>query len=312
MASRSSSRGGGASTALSTGDAGGELRAGLTNVVLGNGPKVPVYGRRYSQQNSLKFYTKYAEYERSLELANSGQTFQRPLLQVAQLLPKSIRSCLSRVYFDGTELEENDLREALAKHAECWTGDTLDPSIAAADVSRLVAMGSEQTAVDRFDALLGRLENYFENPTAETIFRESNGKYKKGPAAVITKALVANLHPPEFKTKVESKLDMQGGWKEKPELVFDVVRDAAVEWRTVLVGEDCSVAHRVGGRSQLSQEHTSGKVEFPDVPCAAAERVVRIEMVDHCLHDFHRCGFDARRKSLNVAMHVSIAAIHDD
>ena len=73
---------------------------------------------------------------------------------------KSTRSCLSRTYFDRTELQDDDLRETLAKHAACWTGDSIDPSIAAAEVCRRVTMGSEATAVDRADAVQSRLQQY--------------------------------------------------------------------------------------------------------------------------------------------------------
>ena len=130
------------------------------------------------------------------------------------------RSCnLSRTYFDGTELQEDDLREALAKHAECWTDDSVDPSIAAAEVCHRVTMGSEATAVDRIDAVHSRLEQYFENPSAERVFRDALGAYKRGPAAVISKALVAGLNPPEFKLKVEHQLEMRGAWKDNPKII---------------------------------------------------------------------------------------------
>ena len=174
----------------------GELGAGLTDLVLGNGPKPPEYGRTFSRASSLRFYTQYTEYERSMGLCNSGQSIRRPLLTVSQLLRQSIRKCLSRTYFDGTELDEADLREALAKHAECWTDDTLEPSIAPAAVSRMVVMGTETTAVDRIDAVQSRLEQYFENPSAERVFRDSSGAFKEGPAAVFSKAVVASLSPP--------------------------------------------------------------------------------------------------------------------
>ena len=130
------------------------------------------------------------------------QSISRPVLSVAQLLRQSIRSCLSRTYFGGTELQEDDLREALAKHAKCWTDDSVDPSIAAAEVCRRVTMGSEATAVDRIDAVHSRLEQYFKNPSAERVFRDTLGAYKKGPAAVISIALVAGLNPPEFKLRL--------------------------------------------------------------------------------------------------------------
>ena len=66
---------------------------------------------------------------------------------------------------------------------------------------------SEATAVDRTDAVQSRLEQYFENPSDENVFRDARGAFKRGPAAVISKAFVPSLHPPEVKVKVESKLD---------------------------------------------------------------------------------------------------------
>ena len=88
-----------------------------------------------------------------MELSNNAQSLSRPVLSLSQLLHRSIRSCLSRTYFDGTEVQDDDLRNALAKHAESWTGDSIDPSIAPAEVCRRVTMGSEATAVDRTDAV---------------------------------------------------------------------------------------------------------------------------------------------------------------
>ena len=41
------------------------------------------------------------------------------------------------------------------------------------------------------------------------------------------------MHPPKFKLKVESKLDMKGHWKDKPDEVFDLEREVDIEWRTV-------------------------------------------------------------------------------
>ena len=43
-----------------------------------------------------------------MELGNNAQSISRPVFSVAQLLRRSIRSCLSRTYFDGTELQEDD------------------------------------------------------------------------------------------------------------------------------------------------------------------------------------------------------------
>ena len=128
-----------------------------------------------------------------MALSNNAQSISRPVLSVSQLLRKSIRSCLSRTYFDGTERQDDDLREALVNHAECWTGDSIDPPIAAGEVCRRVTMRSEATAVGRTDAVQSRLEQYFENPSAENVFRDARGASKRATAAVIRKAFVAGL-----------------------------------------------------------------------------------------------------------------------
>ncbi|CAB1096113.1 unnamed protein product [Ectocarpus sp. CCAP 1310/34] len=218
------------------------IQGGFTDLVWGNRLKPPEYGRTFSRASSLRFFTQYNEYERSMGLCNSGQSIKRPLLNECQLLRQSIHKCLSRTYFDGTELEETDLCEALAKHAECWTDDTIEPSIAAAAVTRMVAMGTKATAVDRIDAVRSRLER--EYPSAE---RNSAGAFKNGSAAVMSKAVVAESAPPEFKVEVESKLDMQGSWKDNPELVFEIARDVAVEWRTVELADRQRGQSRGGG-----------------------------------------------------------------
>ena len=56
---------------------------------------------------------------------------------------------------------------------------------------------------------------------------------KKGQAAVASTAFLAALHPSGYKVKVQNKLHMKGCWKEKPDDDFELVRDAAMDWRTV-------------------------------------------------------------------------------
>ena len=56
-------------------------------------------------------------------------------------------------------------------------------------------MGSEATAVDRTDAAQRRLEPYFENSSAESVFHNARWAYRRGAAAVIRKAFVAGLDP---------------------------------------------------------------------------------------------------------------------
>ena len=64
--------------------------------------------------------------------------------------------------------------------------------------------------VDWTDAVQSRLEQYFENLSAENVFRDARGAFKRGGAAVISKGFVGGLQPPELKVKVESELDMKG------------------------------------------------------------------------------------------------------
>ena len=52
-----------------------------------------------------------------MELSNNAQSISRPVLSVAQLLWTSIRARLSRTYFIGTELQDDELREALAERS---------------------------------------------------------------------------------------------------------------------------------------------------------------------------------------------------
>ena len=51
--------------------------------------------------------------------------------------------------------------------------------MAAAEVCHRVFIGSDATAVDRIDAVHSRLEQYFENPSAERVFRDTLGVYQK-------------------------------------------------------------------------------------------------------------------------------------
>ena len=72
------SQSGGAAAAEGGGSQGppsadGEARIGLNDLILGNGPGAPQYGRVFSQAASLRFYAQYAEYERAMELKNNAQ-----------------------------------------------------------------------------------------------------------------------------------------------------------------------------------------------------------------------------------------------
>ena len=65
------------------------------------------------------------------------------------------------------------------------------------------------------------------------MFRDYRGRFESGPACAIAAELVAGLHPPEFKTKVATALDMKGSWKEHSDLVYSVAREAAGACATV-------------------------------------------------------------------------------
>ena len=57
--------------------------------------------------------------------------------------------------------------------------------------------------------------------------------------------MIAGLHTPEFKTKVVTVLDIRGSWKDHPDLVYSVTREAAETWVTV---EQADKVRRVQSR----------------------------------------------------------------
>ena len=71
---------------------------------------------------------------------------------MSELLQKHIRACLSRTFFDGCNVEEENLREALARPAQCWEEDEVDPFVAAAGVKKALASRSEVTSLARMEA----------------------------------------------------------------------------------------------------------------------------------------------------------------
>ena len=70
------------------------------------------------------------------------------------------------------------------------------------------------------------------------------------------------MHPPEVKVKVESKFDMKGHWKDNPDEVIHLVREVAIEWRTVELAEKQrhpTRAVRVTPRRKPSAKELVGK-----------------------------------------------------
>eukprot|EP00903_Cladosiphon_okamuranus_P006086 g5996.t1 len=208
------------------------------DLVFGGGIAAPQYQQPWSVPNSCAFYKAYKEYERSVAITNSGQTVQRPVLKLSQLLPENVRWCLADEYFEeqgGSELAESDLLRVLAQHGECWESAEVDPAKVVSDMESHLAMGSEPTAMERIDAVRSRMEEFCANSSVGRVFRDSvTRKYVSGPARVITAAVLRGLKPPEFKENVQAALKLQdGSWKENPTAVFRLVRAEASKWRLV-------------------------------------------------------------------------------
>ena len=210
-----------------------EVRDNFASLVFGDSRKPPEYERVFLELLK-KFLRLYTDYERGVKQSKKEHTVKRHVLSMFELLQKYIRACLSRLFFGGSDLEEEKLREALPRHAQCRKEDEVDPSVAAAGVNKDLAPRSEVTALDRMEAAWSSLEEYFAlSASNERVFRDSRGRFKSGPAHIITAELVAWLNPPEFKTKVVTALDLKVGWKEHQDLVYSVAREAAEAWATV-------------------------------------------------------------------------------
>ena len=69
------------------------------------------------------------------------------------------------------------------------------------------------------------------NPNVEMVFRSPEGKFRRGPAEVITRAMVAGLAPAEFKQLVMAKLQYASNWKSDPNMVMETVEAEAKAWR---------------------------------------------------------------------------------
>ena len=106
------------------------------------------------------------------------------------------------------------------------------------------------------------------------MFRDSRGQWKSGPAAVFSKAVVAGLAPPEFKLKVQSKLDMMGGWKDKPDNVLELIREAAIDWRTVEQADKRRGENAFGGKSRKATPSAKSSTAKSGARGTAADKLV--------------------------------------
>ena len=132
----------------------------------------------------------HTDYERGVIQRNKEQTVKRQILSFSELLRKHIRAYLTRTVFDGSNLDEEKLRVALARHAQCWEEVEVDPSVAAASVKQASAPRSKVTALDRVEAAWSSLEEYFAlNASIERVFPDSRDRFKSVPAHIITAEL---------------------------------------------------------------------------------------------------------------------------
>ena len=90
------------------------------------------------------------------------------------------------------------------------------------------------------------------------MFRDSCGRFKNGPAHINTAELVAGFSPPEFKTKMATFLDMKGSWKEHPDLVYSVAREAVEAWANV---EQVDKPRRVQSRPKVAVARVGSEKE---------------------------------------------------
>ena len=95
------------------------------------------------------------------------------------LLQKHIRACLSRTFFDGSDVDKENLHEALARHAQSCEEDEVDPYVTAAGLKKPLVPRSEVTALDRVEGAWSSLEEYFAlNASIERVFRDIVADFK--------------------------------------------------------------------------------------------------------------------------------------
>ena len=130
-----------------------EVTDNFASLVFGDPRKPPEYGRVFPELLPHDFYacTQTTSGESNRATGNR-QTVKRHILSMSELLQKHIRTCLSRTFFYGSDVEEEKLRETLARHAQRWEEDEVDRPAAAAGVKKALAPRSEVTALNRMEA----------------------------------------------------------------------------------------------------------------------------------------------------------------
>ena len=91
------------------------MTANFASLVFGDSRKPPEYGRVFSGTAFKKLLSLYTNYERGVKQSNKEQTVKRHVLSLSELMQKQ---SLSRMFFNGSDGEEKNLREALARHVQ--------------------------------------------------------------------------------------------------------------------------------------------------------------------------------------------------
>ena len=132
--------------------------------------------------------------------------FSRNTLNTSEVWSSATRRSLSRVQCCRLldccgSLPVLACREPISMERNCRKTIFARPLLSTRSVQRVILSISplrwrrctEATAVDRTDAVQSRLEQYFDNLSAENVFRGACGAFKRGPAA---QAVTVSGHRP--------------------------------------------------------------------------------------------------------------------
>ena len=91
------------------GDSGGEhsgLTDNIVSLVFGDYRLPTKYEGSFSRTAPKKFLRLYTDYERRVKKNKKEQIMKRHIVSTSELLQKHIRALLSRMVFDGSDVEE--------------------------------------------------------------------------------------------------------------------------------------------------------------------------------------------------------------
>ena len=113
------------------------------------------------------------------------------VVTVGQLVPSHVQAVFARSEHGEMKISSTKLAAAIKKHAGHADGAGVDLTEASAAVAKAVAMEKKgKNMLERVEPILSNLEALFaENPNIAQIYRDSEGTFHPGPAAVVTKAI---------------------------------------------------------------------------------------------------------------------------